>query len=106
MGNHANSVGLFDVHASANFKLGAKSSLLVKVLNFSGEQELPSGEKQLGTELDLVYSQGFKGFALKAGYSQMFASDGMYELKGVSEDLAASGQNWAWVMLVLKPKFL
>ena len=106
VGNHANSVGLFDVHASANFKLGAKSSLLVKVLNFSGEQELPSGEKQLGTELDLVYSQGFKGFALKAGYSQMFASDGMYELKGVSEDLAASGQNWAWLMLVIKPKFL
>lgn len=106
VGNHANSIGLFDIHASANFILGEKSSLLVKVLNFSGEQELPSGEKQLGTELDLVYSQAFKGFALKAGYSQMFASDGMYELKGVSENLAASSQNWAWLMLVIKPKFL
>jgi hypothetical protein len=36
----------------------------------------------------------------------MFASDGMYELKGVTEDLAAGSQNWAWAMLVLKPKFL
>ena len=106
VGNHANSIGLFDVHASANFKLGEKSDLFVKVLNFSGEQELASGKKQLGTEVDVVYTQGFKGFSIKAGYSQMFAADGMYELKGVAEDLAASNQNWAWLMLVLKPEFL
>ena len=36
VGNHANSIGLFDIHASANFKLGEKSNLMVKVLNFSG----------------------------------------------------------------------
>ena len=106
VGNHANSIGLVDVHVSANFKLGEKSSLLVKALNFSGEQKLPSGEKNLGTELDLVFSQSFKGYALKAGYSQMFASDGMYELKGLDESLAANGQNWVWLMLVIKPKFL
>ncbi len=106
VGNHANSIGLFDIHASANFKLGKKSSLLVKVLNFSGEQELPSGEKSLGTEIDLVFSKSFKGYGLKIGYSQLFASDGMYELKGVSEADAASTQNWAWAMLVIKPKFL
>ncbi|AOW20353.1 alginate export family protein [Urechidicola croceus] len=106
VGNHANSVGLFDVHASANFKLGDKSGLLVKVLNFSGEQELDSGEKSLGTELDLVFSTKLKGAALKIGYSQMFATDGMYELKGITEDAAANGQNWAWAMLVIKPKFL
>ena len=106
VGNHANSVGLFDVHISANFKLGEKSSLMVKALNFSGEQELPSGEKSLGTELDLVFSQAFNGYSLQLGYSQMFANDGMYELKGITEDAAASNQNWAWAMLVIKPKFL
>lgn len=106
VGNHANSVGLFDVHISANFKLGEKSSLMVKALNFSGEQELPSGEKSLGTELDLVFSQAFNGYSLQLGYSQMFANDGMYELKGITEDAAASSQNWAWAMLVIKPKFL
>ena len=106
VGNHANSVGLFDIHVSANFKLGEKSSLMVKALNFSGEQALPSGEKSLGTELDLVFSQAFNGYSLQLGYSQMFANDGMYELKGITEDASASSQNWAWAMLVIKPKFL
>ena len=106
VGNHANSIGLFDVHASAKFALGKKSSLLVKVLNFSGEQELPSGEKSLGTEVDLVFAKQFNGYGLAIGYSQMFASDGMYELKGVTEADAAGSQNWAWVQLTIKPKFL
>lgn len=106
VGNHANSIGLFDIHASAKFTLGKTSSLLVNVLNFSGEQELASGEKSLGTEVDLVFAKKFKGYGLAIGYSQMFATDGMYELKGVSEDLAAGTQNWAWVQLTMKPKFL
>ncbi|GAA4970359.1 alginate export family protein [Algibacter aquimarinus] len=106
VGNHVNTVGLFDVHASANFKLGEKASLLAKVLNFSADQELPSGETSLGTEIDLVYSQTFKGYALKIGYSHLFVADGMYELKGVAESAAKDTQNWAWAMLVIKPKFI
>ncbi|WP_298553291.1 alginate export family protein [uncultured Algibacter sp.] len=106
VGNHANNIGLVDIHASANFKLSDTSSLLVKALNFSGEQDLPSGESALGTEIDLVFKKKFKGYALVVGYSHMFASDGMYELKGVTEEVAADMQNWAWAMLVLKPKFL
>ncbi|MUH38014.1 hypothetical protein D9O36_19345 [Zobellia amurskyensis] len=106
VGNHANSVGLTDIHASVKFALGETSSLMVKVLNFSGEQELPSGEKSLGTEVDLVFAKSFKGYGLAIGYSQMFASDGMYELKGVTEADASSAQNWAWVQLTMKPKFL
>ncbi|MFT6996122.1 MAG: hypothetical protein ACJA1P_002869 [Maribacter sp.] len=106
VGNHANSIGLLDVHVSANFKLNATSSLMIKALNFSGEQELASGEKSLGTEIDLVFAKKFKGYGLAIGYSQMFASDGMYELKGITEDAAAGGQNWAWAMLTIKPKFL
>ena len=106
VGNHANSVGLLDVHISANFKLNETSSLLVKALNFSGEQELASGEKSLGTEVDLVFSKKFKGYGLALGYSQLFASEGMYELKGTTKDAAASSQNWAWAMVTIKPKFL
>ncbi|OYX28560.1 MAG: hypothetical protein B7Z06_01240 [Flavobacteriales bacterium 32-35-8] len=106
VGNHANTVGLFDVHASANFTFNETSSLLVKALNFRGEQELASGEKSLGTELDLVYTKKFKGYSMVLGYSHMFPADGMYELKGISEADASDTQNWAWAMLVLKPKFL
>ncbi|MEW4922816.1 alginate export family protein [Algibacter sp. 2305UL17-15] len=106
VGNHANSIGLVDIHVSANFKLSETSSLMVKALNFSGEQDLPSGENALGTEVDIVFKKAFKGYALVAGYSQMFASDGMYELKNVSKSAAADVQNWGWVMLVIKPKFI
>jgi hypothetical protein len=81
VGNHANTVGLFDVHANANFTFSDTSSLLVKILNFRGEQALPSGEKSLGTEVDLVYTKKFKGYSMVLGYSHMFAADGMYELK-------------------------
>ena len=106
VGNHANSIGLVDLHVSANFKLNKSSSLMVKALNFRGEQALASGEKSLGTEIDLVYKKKFKGYALVLGYSQMFANDGMYELKGITESATAGLQNWAWAMLVIKPKFL
>ena len=106
VGNHANSIGLVDLHVSANFKLNKSSSLMVKALNFRGEQALASGEKSLGTEIDLVYKKKFKGYALVLGYSQMFANDGMYELKGITESAAAGLQNWAWAMLVIKPKLL
>lgn len=106
VGNHANSVGLLDVHLSANFKLNETSNLMVKALNFSGEQELASGEKSLGTEIDLVFSKKFKGYGLALGYSQMFANDGMYELKETTKDTSAGAQNWAWAMLTIKPNFL
>jgi len=106
VGNHINSVGLVDIHASVNFKLSEKSDILVKVLNFSGAEALPSGDKSLGTELDLVFSTKLKGAGLSVGYSQMFANDGMYELKGTTKAASADGQNWAWAMLTIKPKFL
>lgn len=106
VGNHANSIGLIDLHASANIKTGEKSNLMVKLLNFSGEQKLPSGEKSLGSEIDLMYNQNFKGYNIKLGYSHLFPSDGMYELKGTTKANTESGENWAWVMLTIKPKFL
>ena len=106
VGNHANSIGLVDAHIGANMKLAEASNLLVNVLNFHGQQKLPSGDKSLGTEVDLVFTQNFKGFDFQLGYSQLFATKGMYELKGTTEEFAANTQNWAWAMLTLKPKFL
>ncbi|TYA92280.1 alginate export family protein [Seonamhaeicola marinus] len=114
VGNHANSIGLSDIHVSANFDLGRKSSISVKVLSFSGEQYLSDRNRSLGTEVDLVFKKTFNNScSVVAGYSQMFASDGMYELmrrrpnlSNITKDTAANVQNWGWIMLVLKPKFL
>lgn len=106
VGNHVNSVGLVDLHLNASLNLGKQSNLMLSLLNFNGAQALPSGEKALGTELDLVYSKKFKEYDLNLGYSQLFAANGMYELKGVSKSAAAGSQNWIWTMLSVRPKFL
>lgn len=99
VGNHANSIGLLDIYANAKFKLNPKSGLMVAFHNFSSGADF--SEKQLGNELDLVYSYKLqKNIAIKAGYSHLFASDGMELLKGNND---GNTNNWGWVMLVVKP---
>jgi len=108
VGNWINNVGLLDLHASATFNLGEKTTLFAKVLNFTGMEDAPSGENALGTEVDLVLTQKFKGFSLKVGYSQLFAADGLEELEtarlGSLTPVDFKGsQNWAWAMVIIKP---
>ncbi len=60
--------------------------------------------RYLGTEIDIF--AGFSLFdnaTLRAGYSQMFASESMEVLKGGSRN---ETNNWVWLMLILKPEFL
>ena len=94
VGNHAKGNGLIDLHASVKTKLGNGYGLMVKALHFVEESE----SKTLGSEIDLVLAKKFKGYALKLGYSQFFESDAIPTAKDT--------QNWAWAMLVIKPKFL
>lgn len=102
VGNHANNVGLLDIYAKANFKLNEKSGLTAFVHNFSAAADINANvSKQLGTEIDLVYGYNFtKQIGFKAGYSQMFASQGMEVLKGTSDN---NTNNWAWLMVTIKP---
>ncbi len=102
VGNHLNNVGLNDVFVSSNFKLGNSSSLNMAFHNFSAAADLAgSTETQLGNELDLVYTHTIqKGIALKIGYSQLFASDGMEVLK---DNADGNTNNWTWMMLIVKP---
>ncbi|AXT49987.1 hypothetical protein D1818_03775 [Aquimarina sp. BL5] len=111
VGNHANSVGLTDIYAKANFKLGKSSSLLVKGHYFSSAATLiddtdgSEADKYLGTEVDIVFTQKLLPYAsVKVGYSQMFAADGMEFLK--NQPNPSGLQNWGWVQLVIKPNFL
>jgi hypothetical protein len=94
VGNHAKGNGLIDVHASVKTTLGKGYGLMVKALHFSEE----SASKSIGSEIDLVVAKKFNGYALKLGYSQFFEND--------APDTAKDVQNWAWAMLIIKPKFL
>jgi len=102
VGNHMNSVGLIDIFAKVGAKLGEKSSLTLFAHNFTAQAEIAEDVKKgLGTELDLVYTHKFsKDIAIGAGYSQMFASEGLEYLKN---NFDGNSNNWAWLMLTIKP---
>jgi hypothetical protein len=103
VGNHIDSTGLIDVFASASTKLGEKSNLSFYLHNFTSYAVIAEDvEKQLGTEIDIVYNYNFtKDVAIGAGYSQMFATEGMEVLKRVPNP--SNINNWAWVMLTINP---
>jgi len=102
VGNHGNNVGLVDVYAKIATKLGEKSSLTAFVHNFSAQAEIAQdADKQLGTEIDLVYTHKLnKDVTIGAGYSQMLASEG---LEAVKNNFSGNGNNWAWLMVTIKP---
>ncbi len=105
------SVGLVDVYLKTKAKLGKKSALLTELHQFSTQVPLtdPTDQTQtlsstLGTEIDLVYDLDYQSFInFKIGYSQMLATPGMEAIKGGDKDKL---NQWAWVMITLKPDFL
>ena len=107
VGNPFGDVGLTDLYAKWKLKINEKGSLNVHLHEFLSAVDLSeefagTPENTLGTELDLVYNlQLDKVVNLKVGYSQMFATSSMELLKGGDQDLL---QNWAWVMLTIKPR--
>ncbi|PCH77146.1 MAG: hypothetical protein COB98_04215 [Flavobacteriaceae bacterium] len=102
VGNHGNSVGLVDLYLKASAKLGKSSSITAFVHNFSAQADIAAGvDKALGTEIDLVYKHKVnKDVSLSAGYSQMFASEGLEYLKGNTD---GNTNDWGWIMLTIKP---
>ncbi len=102
VGNHANNVGLVDLYLGSVFKLSAKSSLNARFHSFSAAADIAStNSKKLGEELDLVFNYNFsKDINIKAGYSVLFASEGMEVLKNNTDD---NGNYWGWAMVTIKP---
>lgn len=99
VGNHINNVGLFDVYLNSTIAINPKSKLNIAFHNFSAAAEF--SDKQLGNELDIVYAYKLQKYvSLKAGYSHLFASDGMEILKGNTD---GNTNNWGWVMIIIKP---
>lgn len=106
-------VGVNDFYAKAVIKTGTKSKLIVmphllstnqEIMNLNGEMEGGS----YGTEIDFVYDLNVsKGFNFKFGYSTLFATDLLKAYKGgAAAGDAESFNQWAWMQLTFKPKFL
>ncbi len=103
VGNHVGSVGLRDLFFKLGYKknkfgFGAHAHYFTAANKMAGDLD-----GALGTELDLSLSYPLaKGVGFKMGYSQMFGTDSMVALKGGDKGATS---NWAWMMIVIKPKF-
>lgn len=99
--------GLTDIYAKAVVKAGEKSKLIVMPHIFKSTlvSDSDASDGFLGTELDLIYNLNVSSdFNFKLGYSAYFTTQHMENLSGSTD--AASVQNWAWMQLTFKPKFL
>jgi len=102
VGNHANNVGLLDLYMGTTIKTGKKTGLNIRLHHLNAAADLiGTSSKNLGTEADLVFNYNFtQTITIKAGYSQLFASEGMEILKNNFDD----NQNcWGWAMVTIKP---
>lgn len=110
VGNGNSNSGLQDLYLKTKFKLG-KGALLGHVHYYMTASTIYESDgineasASLGTELDLVYVRplGSAG-TFKMGYSQMFDTNSMDLIKGTSNSKTLN--NWAWVQLIIKPKFI
>jgi hypothetical protein len=113
VGNHFNSVGLTDINATLGYKF-SKSKIKATFHTFMSSGAMITSSKtyssSLGSEIDIVYSLPLgKDANLQVGYSQMFATESMEQLRIDPVTGNPSGQsdnlnNWAWVMLTFKPQ--
>lgn len=110
------SFGLNDLYAKAVIKTGEKTKIIVMphafLTNSGSFRSIKSTDTDvvmvdggyLGAELDLVFNYNVTdGFNFKLGYSKLFASDLFEDYKPGD---AGAGNQWAWMQLTFKPKFL
>ncbi len=97
VGNHVNNGGLNDFQGSISTKIAGIATTLTGHY-FTENKDLDGAGNELGSEIDLVLAKQFKGFKLVGGYSQFFEPSGVTGAKDT--------QNWAWMMLIIAPKFL
>jgi len=109
LGNHLNTVGLFDKYAKLNFSykqflLGLNAHFFdtaEKVRNTKAAAPNSSMPSYLGTELDITIGcKVADEISLQAGYSQMFGSSTIMMLKGGN---TRETSNWAYLMVIVRP---
>ncbi len=105
-GRFENTVGLNDLYLKFIYDANKKWFVQTDVHYFLSNADVYSGtvalSNQLGTELDITSGIVFnENVSLQVGYSQMFASS---TLKYMQSAHASNTQNWAYVMLIIRPK--
>lgn len=105
-GRFENSVGLNDFYARLRYDMNKKWFVQTDVHSFYTNADLYKANvvlnSGLGTEVDLSLGLVLNEVvSLQAGYSQIFASN---TLKIMQSDMPASTQNWAYLMLIVRPK--
>jgi len=101
VGNHMNSVGLQDITLTILQKV--KSVTLNAHIHAFLSAAALTGGNYLGTEADLFIAYPVAdNIKIQLGYSQMFAGEGMTEIKSGSLD---ETHNWTYLMFVFTPKY-
>jgi hypothetical protein len=112
VGNHFNSVGLFDFFIPMKFAKDKFSGAIVphiftstaRVYGFDENGQGKDYSSYLGTEIDIVAKYAVAdNVAISAGYSVMFAGESMKMIKNVANPKDI--QNWAFVMVNITPTF-
>lgn len=109
VGNPHDNRGLVDLNIKTAFRVSDKAKLMAQLHHFLSPVEIPDPAntsqaltRSLGTEIDLVYLvQLHEAVKLHVGYSQMFATGSLEEIKGTVN--ASAMNNWAWLMVTFKP---
>mgnify|MGYP000022825442 CR=1 FL=1 len=100
-------VGVTDIFLKTKFAL-PKGALVANIHEFMlGSKQFDEKGDQLnsmmGTEIDLVYALPLgKGASFNLGFSQLFATDTMLDLRGGN----VKSNQWAWMMITFKPTLL
>ena len=101
-------VGVTDIFLKTKFKL-KKGAIIANFHHFlTGSTQLSTENNNelsssMGTEVDLVYAVKFTpDVSFNLGYSHMFATDAMLELRPGNE----KSNSWAWMMITFKPTLL
>lgn len=104
----ANGLGLQDIYFKAKYNSSKKTFIEGDVHLFSTHQDVVSAtqsyDKNLGTEIDLFAGYNYtKQVMVKVGYSHLVASNSFEYLQKTTGN-SKSLQNWAYAMVVYKPK--
>lgn len=105
VGNHLNNVGLNDYYfkwACSRFK---NIQWNLHMHYFAANAKLPNdAKKYLGSEIDFDLTYTVNPLAkITFGYSHMFAGESMEIIKPTGSHKVT--QNWAYLMLLVTPKF-